>query len=240
VKSVDATVEPASLFSKVVKVLSLAGLIALTVLAIAHFAWKYSGSNKWELVIDRDGKQVYSIKTPGSTLLHFKGVTRIKATLNGVMAAMLAHDVKHCAQWFRSCSIEQTIEPWNPKVKSDVSFYRLGLPRPLAPREFLLRSQVSQDLDSRAVLITFTAVPDELPRNACCFRVENMHNSWKFTPVGNGELEVEFTEHMDQGLPYFLVNHVMPDGVYHTLSFLPKYFNQPEWQDAKLDFIKQN
>jgi hypothetical protein len=236
----DTVVRSGRMFIKVAKALSVVGLVAVALVVIAHFAWKYSGSNKWELVIDQNGIKVYSMKTPGSVLKHFRGVTRVKATLDSAVVAMLAHDVKHCAEWFPTCSMGQTIEPFNPTDLSDVSFYRLDLPRPFMPREFLLASQVSQDLNSGAALVTFTAVPDRLPRNACCFRMAEMHNSWKFTPLGNGEIEVEFTEHMDQGLPYVLVNQNMARGVYRTLKFLPRYLGQQEWQNAKVDFIKEN
>ena len=67
----------------------------------------------------------------------------------------------------------------------------------------------------------------------------DMHNSWKFTPLENGEVEVEFTENMDQGLPYLLVNNMLPNGVYQTLGVLQKYFDQDDWKNAKYEFIRE-
>jgi ribosome-associated toxin RatA of RatAB toxin-antitoxin module len=224
---------------KIARLLVQASLFALAILAVLHLVWKYSGSNKWTLEIDRDGKKVYSIKTPGTSLKHFKGTTRVRATLNTVVAAMLATDVEHCAEWIPGCSSERTVEPWSSQELALVHFYHVDYPSPFAPREFLLKEQVSQDPVSRATMVTFTAVPDKLPRNECCFRIAEMHNSWQFTPLKNGELEVEFVENFDQGMPYFLINQEMPDAVYDTLSLLPAYFSKTEWRNTKFDFIKE-
>ena len=57
---------------KIAKFVSLGALTLVVILSIApfaskaHFAWKRSGSNQWELEIDKDGVKVYSSKSPDS------------------------------------------------------------------------------------------------------------------------------------------------------------------------------
>ena len=58
---------------KVLKVLSFGSALVLAILLVAHFAWKYSGSNKWELEINKNGVQVYALKSPGFTLKTIQG-----------------------------------------------------------------------------------------------------------------------------------------------------------------------
>src|SRR6266508_3764128 len=100
---------------KIAKFVSLGALTLVVILSIAPFAWKRSGSNQWELEIDKDGVKVYSSKSPDSPLNKFKAVTRIKTTLSRAVASMLDPDLENCVDWNKLCVIVQSVEPWNPQ-----------------------------------------------------------------------------------------------------------------------------
>jgi hypothetical protein len=223
---------------KITKYLSLVALTLIVILSLAHFVWKSSGSNEWKLEIDKDGVKVYSLKPPGSSLKRIKGITRIKTTLNHAVAAMLDTDTENCAEWIRGCVISQSAEPWNAKDQYLIQFVRVNYPSPFSPREYLLKVQVTQDAKSKAVFVEFTAVPDLLPKNDCCFRVTHMRNSWRYTPLENGEIEVEHLEDVDHEIPYFQWNRMAPNSIHKLLSVLPKHLNKEKYQNSSFDFIK--
>ena len=83
------------------------------------------------------------------------------------------------------------------------------------------------------------AMPDELPQNSCCFRVAHMHNTWRFTPLDNGLVEVENRMNVDLGIPYFMFNRFIPSAMYRTLARLPKQVDNERWRQAKYDLIKE-
>ena len=98
---------------KIATFVSLGALTLVAILSIAHLAWKNSGSNTWELEIDKNGVKVYSLKSPGSTLKQFKMVTRIKTTLNRAVASLVDTDLQKCKDWIKSCVSFQSVVPWN-------------------------------------------------------------------------------------------------------------------------------
>jgi hypothetical protein len=224
---------------KIAKFVSLGALTLVAILLIAHMAWNRSGSNQWELEIDKDGVKVYSLKSPGSSLKQFKMVTRIKTTLNRVVASLTDSDLENCKEWYKErCVGVQSVVPWNQKGQHYVTLFRVNYPSPFSPRDILTKGQFTQDPKSKAVFVEFTAAPDMLPKNDCCFRIVHMSNTWRLTPLENGEIEVENTHNTDFGLPYILYNRRMPDALYNVGINLPKFFNKEKYNNASFDFIK--
>jgi hypothetical protein len=224
---------------RVFRFLAATGGIILAVLVSAHFAWKYSGSNQWEKIIDKDGVQIYTLKAPGETLKRVRGVTHVKISMSGAVAMMMQTSSEDCRSWFPGCTSIQAVQPWNEKDLTYVQLYRLKAFKPFAPRETLLRGRASQDAVTKAVLIEFTASPDDLPQNACCYRVSHMQNTWRFTPLDNGLVEVENRMNVDLGLPYPMFNRFIPNALYRTLTRLPKQVDNVRWKQAKFDGIQE-
>lgn len=218
------------------KIALYGGCFSAALLAGAHYGWKMSGSGEWRLVSDQEGVQVYEMKQPGSAFKRFKATMRMKSTMNRVIAGMMDRDLKSCAEWNPGCVEEQTVQPWDQQERSFVHFYRVNLPAPMAPREFLLKAQFTPEFRDQSVFIQFTAMPDELPRNDCCHRVAHMNNKWKFTPRGDGEIGVAFTQDMDIGLPYFVYNFLAPEFVHQGLLSLPRIVNQPKYDQENALF----
>jgi len=224
---------------KVFRVLAIGGALVLALAVTAHLAWKYSGSNRWELAVDKGGVQVYTLKAPGSVVERIKGVTRVRTTLNAAVDMMMQTDSKDCSEWFPGCQSVQPVKAWNPRDLTYTHLFRLAGHPPFAPREVLLKAQVTQDPGTKSVLIEFMAMPDELPQNPCCFRVSHMHNTWRYTPLDNGEVEVEVLMNVDLGVPYVLFNRLTPLVLRHLLANLQKYEDNPRWHRARYELIKE-
>ena len=232
-------IRPKSRLRKVLRVLGIGFLLVVVAITSAHFIWKYSGSSEWKQEISKNGITVYSRKVPGMTLKEYRATRRVKNRLMVAMAAMTEEGVENCSDWLPGCESARNIVPYDPKEVSSTDLYVVRYPSPYAPREYLLKTQISQDPKNKSALIVLKAMPDLVPRNDCCFRIEDMDNRWRFTPLPNGELEVEFLMHMDQGLPYFLVNRMAGGITYKLLEDLPKHFNKEKYQQVKLDFIQE-
>jgi ribosome-associated toxin RatA of RatAB toxin-antitoxin module len=231
--------QPKRLLRKAVKVLSFGSVLVIAVLVVAHFAWKYSGSNKWELVLEQNGVKVYALKSPGSTLKRFKAVARINTTLNRVVAAMTDTSTEACAAFVPGCTSGEISEPWNTHSLYYIQAYHVDFPFPFSDRDFVIKTQFSQDLRNKAVLVQCTALPDKLPQNVHSFQVTDMHNSWQFTPLENGEIEVEFLANYDLGMPYFMFNNAVPGTLSDLLPRLEGLFNKDKYQHAEFAFVKE-
>lgn len=236
----DSAPQPRGRGAKVLKALGV-GFAALAVLLVAaHLTWKYSGSNEWELQADADGVQVYSLKEPGKTVQQFKAVARVNTTAKRAIAAMKDVDDATCAEWIPGCGGGIAVQPWNEQNLSLVHFYRVDLPSPMTPREFLYRMQFIPHPQDNSMGIEFTAMPDALPGNDCCIRITHMHNTWRFTPQANGELQVELIQDMSLGgwVPYFLFNHDRVPAMHKVMLDLPKFYNKEKYDHELLPFVE--
>ena len=209
---------------RILKSLAIAGAVLLTLAVAAHLAYMYSGSGQWEKAIDKQGITVFTLKAPGSLVKRVRGVTHVRTTMNTAVSLMMkdAEAVENCREWFPGCTDTQVVQPWNPKDRTWLILFRVRAFRPFAAREFLVRGRATQDPRTKAVLIEYTGVPDEIPENPCCVRVPHLANSWRFTPLDNGTVEVENHMNVDIGIPYFMFNRFVPGGQWRLLGKLQK------------------
>jgi len=220
------------------KVLLIGTGLLVAGLLVAHLVWKYSGSGQWEQVLSKNGVTIYARKNPGSTLKEFKGVRTVKTTLNTAVAAMKSTDIEDCADWIPGCASGMDVERWNPQGKYFIHYYHVNYGGPFSPREFLLKTHFTRTAE-KGVLVEFTALPNLLPRHDCCYRIEDMHNSWRYTPLANGDVQVELQVHMDHGLPYFMINRGAPYGLYSLFSELPRLINKDKFTHADPNLLAQ-
>ncbi|MGD0098633.1 MAG: START domain-containing protein, partial [Terracidiphilus sp.] len=232
-----------SLFGWLMRGALMLVLVACAALFVAHITWKYSGSNKWELVIDRNGVKVYSLKTPGDVLKKFKMVRRVHTSMRQIVDVMSDTSLQHCTDWNPSCVAAQIIEPWQKDAKSvhSLNYYRLNLPSPFSPRDLVFREDISQDPQSKVLTVHLVTVPDRFPDNNCCVHVTHIDNEWRWTPVGNGQVELVLTDELDPRLPYFMTN-ARAEQLYKLISHVPTLLSiqRKQYDYSKLfDFIQE-
>src|SRR5207244_3600443 len=78
------------------------------------------------------------------------------------------------------------------------SSFIMDLPFPWKSRQFVFKEEVSEDPQTKDMMISYIATPDKLPADNCCFRVTHMHNVWRFTPQPNGLLKIEYILDVDE------------------------------------------
>jgi hypothetical protein len=229
-------VEKKSRLRKALRVLTLIAVLGAIVGTVGHFSWKYSGSGEWKQVMDKDGIKIYTRKLPGTTLKEIRAVTRVKTRLMTAVAALAAeHSNEDCSTWIEGCLGQKTIVPYDRKNLTVTELITVKYPTPFSPREFIVAMKVTQEPKTKAVTVDYKAVPQLLPPNACCHRVQDMHNVWVFTPISKDEVAVDYTMHLNQGLPYLMFNRVAPEIVFGVVKELPEH--HAKYQNARVATI---
>lgn len=230
-----AAAKPRTWVKKLVKVLGRVSVAALALYVVASVTWRFSGSNQWEFDGVRNGVNIYTLKTSGTDLIQVKGVVRVNSTLGGIMK--LAMDPATCDDY--GCHETRDIARVDDWLQ--YSSFQINLPAPFQAREFVVMSKIHQNSDTKEILMEFVAAPDKAPPNDCCFRVTDMNNSWRLTPLGNGQVEVEYIQNMDEGgyIPDLLLNIRRPKLVATLLSKLQGMLNKKNYQNARLDYIQE-
>ena len=213
--------------------LLLYGAAALVAIAIvAHLGYTYSGSAQWENLGVRDGVTVYSMKSPGASLRTFKAVWKIRSTLTKF--AMFAQDETLDLGNYGVREFDQ-----DDKTHVIYSVWKHDFPWPFKPREFVTRNEFSQDSKTKAFLYKVIAAPDKVPPDECCHRIAVMNNSWLLTPLGNGEISVEWIVDMDVGLPYFVTNPMLADVMYSFAPQVQKLLDAEKNYNGYYDWIEE-
>jgi hypothetical protein len=240
----DSTARPKrSTLRKVLKISGYSFALLVVVIYIANVAWKMSGSNQWQLEVEKNGVQIYSLKAPGSYNKQFRGVMRADFTLNQLVAGLIENaTLDNCKNFIPGCVDMKVLQPWSERTMSDTVLWKLALPAPFSPRETVLRSQVSQDPRTKAVTVHIIAAPNATPRNPDAVRLTHIQNRWTYTPVENGQVEIEFLQDMDMGgmFPDFLLNLAGAEETYVFLhDQLPGLLDREQLRSVKYDFIAE-
>jgi hypothetical protein len=209
-------------------------LVLVAILVASQLAWTFSGSKEWEFLGERNGVNVYSMKVPGDNVKQFKATMRSRSRLSVMTAVMQDFEIAEEAGYIAPVMIERkSPQQFTSSMRAEMPFF-------FKTRELVTRVDISQDQQSKEVLVTVKAVPEAVPPDDCCVRVENMDNSWRFIPVGNGEVEMEWKVNMDQGgfVPYFLINAVFPEFMYEVPPMMQEIMNREQYQNVKFDFIQ--
>jgi hypothetical protein len=203
---------------KLAKIFLISCLSLAAIAVAAHLIWKYSGSGEWQLRGTKNGITVYSMKKPGSARKQFKGIARVHSTLPIAMASSMDDQIyTEICKW-AGCVGAKVLE--RVDEQHQLIFFRMNYPFNFRPREFLAAQRLSLVPETKALLVEVTAAPARLPSHDCCFRVEHLNNTWRYTPLKNGELEIEYSVDMDDGgyFPYVLANLGTPEFVAGMLS----------------------
>lgn len=221
-----------------VKKFLVRGTVALVaVAAVGQATYTYSGDGQWKsLGTRKSGVTVYEMKSPGSNIKQFKATFKVKSKLAPFVSWAL-EDTSDLSLGFYDT---RDLERFNGGQQS-LSTWKQTFPSPFKPRDFVTRNIFTQDPITKAVTFRVKAEPDKLPVNDCCVRVRTMNNSWVLTPLENGEVAVEWYNHMDMGgtLPYFMQNEYFPQGMYYFGRKLQTYLDTPKYKNSRYDWIQE-
>lgn len=226
-----------SLARRIGKWLLVIVAVLLVGAAGAHVAWKYSGDDQPRLVIDKKGIKVYTIKTPGQTLLKVKAERVVQTSLDRAAAAHLDGSLENCHDWIPDCFESVAVKHWDPAARNYVQLWKETFPEPFAPREFLLHTQFTQSAPGKPIIVTFTAAPDAAPQDNCCYRLTHMNAVWTLEPISDNEVRITLQQDIDVGLPYFLFNDEAPHAAYGAFKDLPRLYAKAKYDSVTLQSI---
>ncbi|WNO11564.1 hypothetical protein [Teredinibacter sp. KSP-S5-2] len=208
----------------------------MLVVVVAHNVWKSSGSNEWELQVEEDGISVYSLKTPGETLLKFRAVMDVETSLSS--ATFLLRGDESTADDFEGEDFTVHSRYENEDVY--LAFYSVKhiMPEPIGTKEIVMMLNYSQDQETKEVVINVQAAPTYIPPTEGVERVRQLNNRFRLTPKDNGVIEWEIVMDVDMGIPYPMFNMAMTDAVLKDLKFTRELVKTEKYQNAKLVSVK--
>jgi hypothetical protein len=158
----------------------------------------------WELRTEKDGVKVYSSEVAGSKVKAIKVIGDFYAT--PAQLAAIVMDVNTATDWVYHLKSSTLIKRVSP---NELYYYaEVSLPWPTEDRDFIAHLTLTQDAQTKAVTIEGPAVQGYVPEKKGIVRINNSVGKWIITPIGQNQVRVEYSIHVDPGgsLPSWLVN----------------------------------
>ena len=185
-------------------------LILLVLLALSLAA------GAWEQVVSTDKLVVQQRDYAGSSLREIRGVTRVKASLNAVMA--LLKDAQFNRNWVYRSGGARILEEHG--YEQAYVYGIVDAPWPMQDRDTVVRFDYRQDAATGEITITISNFPDFVPREEKFVRVPDFGGYWVLRPEPDGWVEVIYQVYGDPGglIPVWLANFAAVTSVTRTLQ----------------------
>lgn len=170
----------------------------------------------WEVIRQEENLRVQQRNYPGSDLNEIRGVVRVQASLNALMA--LLKDARFNRQWvYRSGGA--TILEENGYAQAYV-YGVVDAPWPMQDRDTVVRFDYRQQAVSKTITIDITNFPDFIGEKDEFVRVPDFGGYWQLRPEEEGWVEVTYQVYGDPGgmIPVWLANYAAARSVTKTLE----------------------
>jgi len=194
------------------------------------------GQGGWKLSTEKEGIKIYTLTMPDSKFKAIKVEAEIAATQSQLVALLM--DVNTSDQWVyhtKSCVLIKQVSP------AEIYYYsEINLPWPAANRDFVAHLTVSQNPNTKVVVIDGPAVAGIVPEKKGIVRINNSTGKWTIIPAGPDKVKVEYTLHVEPGgsIPAWMANMFATEGPLQIFKNLKIQLRKPVYKNAELSFIE--
>ena len=176
-------------------------------------------AGEWSTVYDDAGVLVQQRNYKKSPLMELRGQTRLKSSLNAVMA--LLKDADYNQHWVFHSGGARILQ-----ASGYAQAYVHGVvdaPWPMQDRDTVVRFDYVQHQQTRVITIEITNFPAFIPHHSNRVRVPDFGGFWKLIPLEGGRVDVIYQVHGDPGgwVPTWLANYAAQLSVLKTLQSMP-------------------
>jgi hypothetical protein len=196
-----------------------------------------SGQSTWKLSTEKEGIKVYTCLVPGSKVKAIKVTATFTASASQLVALIM--DVNSSADWIYHTKSSILIKQVSP---SELYYYsEISLPWPAANRDFVAHLKVTRSPDTKVVTIDGPAVSGLVPVKPGIVRVADSKGKWVITPLGEGQINVEYAIHVDPGgsLPAWLVNMFAAEGPLKIFRNIKMQLQKRANNNADFAFVEE-
>ena len=211
----------------------------ILIIGISVLATSFNTAKDWQLEKSKNGITVYSYLAEGESLKQLKSHTVIKTSMASIVSVLT--DADAYKNWIYKCSVSKKMKKMN---ESEMVYYTINdAPWPVLNRELYVHNKMFQDKKTGIVYSISKPLPNNIiPAKKNIIRVTDFYGKWKFTPLKNGEIAVDYFLQLDPAgkLPSWVVNMTLEIGPYQTLLAFKEEVLKEKHQKAKFNYIYES
>jgi hypothetical protein len=194
-------------------------------------------AQEWKIAKTGDGIEVSTRVMPGWGMKEFRAITRVNARLSGVVAVL--EDVSAYPQWFADCKEANVLKSAGP-LERWVYFVN-SAPFPLRDRDMISHMTFSQDPATGVVAVLLRGDPGAAPSRSGRIRVPRIEGFWRFLPLHEGEVEIQYELRSDPGgsIPNWLANSTVAGAPWKTLAGLRPMVAAAKYRNARSEWVTE-
>lgn len=187
----------------------------------------------WVFKSEKEGVKVYYRQT--TSVHELKLTTSIKTGVHGLIK--LFAEAEHYPKWGY-----RILEARMLQRVSETEFYyytKIDFPWPLSDRDIVMHSRLHQNKDL-SVVSSSKAAPDFIPEVPGVVRIRESNTRWTLRPGPDGHLFAEYIVSGNPGgsIPDWAVNMALESAPLNTIRNIRKVVGQPQYQNARLSYLK--
>lgn len=186
---------------------------------------------------EKNGIKVFSRYNSKSGLKELKSIAVFEKTKLSTIFSIFK-DVDNCGQWTKDVKVSKVLSEIS-EVES-YEYYQIFIPWPMFNRDIVYHIKYHQDPIDKALHLVATSKPEYIDVEKNVVRMKDSFGFWKFTPLANGDVQVENYLFADPiGLPAWAVNIFAVESPIKVISALKEFIKLPKHQNKSYAFIKE-
>lgn len=197
----------------------------------------FSQINDWKLKKEVDDLKVYIRKSETSTIKEIKVQYVAEASLSNIVAVL--RDVPAFHQWIYSCTEAKVLERKNDTEA--IYYSKIDFPFPMSDRDFIANSKLTQNPETKEIVIIVRGNPTYLPAKEGLVRIPTLRINWHITPISLKKAIVEYHLVSDPGgwIPDWAVNMAIDKGPLNSIKNFKEMLTKEKYKSTKLAFIQE-
>ncbi len=192
------------------------------------------GQEKWELIKDKDGIQVFTRANTVSSFKEFKATMQIEASVNQFLAVL--YDIEGLSDW--AYNIKESKLLHRPDDMSQTYYALAKAPWPYKDRDGIYLNQITWNKTSKVLIVDIEMLEQNIETNGDYVRMDG-YGYWQIKEVSDGKVAVIFQMQVDPGgsIKAWMANMFVSDSPYHTMLGLRDIIQKKKYQGLSYDFL---
>ena len=209
------------------------GLVIAWLAVVAVGSSALGNEMGWSQINQKNGVVVWQKTIPGSRMMAFRGLKRLKVPIAKVAYVLTNADVEQKKRWIDMVKDFRVVEKITPQI--NISYSSYDLPFPLDDRDFVIKSTQIADRANRRLTIELKSVEHaQYPAiRSAGVRAQLFASSFILQDAGAEGTDVTCEIHTDPmgWLPAWVVNVINRNWPVNTLSRLEEEALKPDTKD---------